>query len=83
MIAGIFLGVMIGVAGMLLFAMYLGARKPQADKARDNVNSFSATSVSMGNQPTDAVQIDKELLTKILRAHVADKLIELPTTTRH
>jgi hypothetical protein len=82
MIAGIFLGVMIGVAGMLLFAMYLGARKPAEIKPQHN-GGVSTCSVSLGgNQTDEAVQCDKEMLTKILKAYGADKYFELPTT-RH
>jgi hypothetical protein len=84
MIAVFFAGAMIGVGATLLFAMWLAAR-PKSDKAPDNVNSFSATSVTMGgNQTPPEVQIDKQMLTKILKAYGADKYFELPDqNTRH
>jgi hypothetical protein len=80
--AAFFGGTAVGISAMILLAFYLAAR-PKTETTPQH-NGISAVSVSLGgNQTTEAVQIDKEMLTKILRAHGADKLIELPTTTRH
>ena len=58
MIAGIFLGAMIGVAATLLFAMYLGARKPggtsDGGTTRNNIAAVSVDTSGKGGPSIDA-----------------------------
>jgi hypothetical protein len=67
-----FLGVVCGIAIVILYALWLAAKpKPVTPAA----NGISTCSVSMsGDQTPEVVQIDKQMLEKILRAHGADKL---------
>jgi hypothetical protein len=80
--ASFFFGVIVGAALLILVALWLAARpKPEQETHQRGV---SAVSVSMGgNQQPAEVQIDKQILTKILKAYGADKFFELPPMTRH
>jgi hypothetical protein len=76
MAAAFFGGFIVGAAVLILIALWLATR---STPAKTQANGISACSVTMGGNQTDAaVQCDKELLTKILRAYGADRYFELP-----
>jgi hypothetical protein len=78
-VATLFIGAAIGAGTMILIGLWLVAR-PKTEAPQHN--EISAVGVNMGNPITEAVQCDKAMLEKVLRAYGADKFIELGPT-RH
>jgi hypothetical protein len=79
MIAGIFLGVMIGVASMLLLAMYL-ANKPKTETKP--ATTFSAVGVDLSGNTASMESHHAKMLENVLRSASDHKLWER-FQTRH
>jgi hypothetical protein len=66
----------VGIFGVVLIAVHLAAaNKAKKPKAPEPV---TCGAIGLGNPTPDMVQIDKAMLTDILRAYGADRYFELP-----
>jgi hypothetical protein len=69
-----FLGVIVGIAAMILLALYLAAKsKPQQEA------THMPSAVGLGGNAVGVQGVNKEILDRVFKAYGDNKLFEIPT----